>query len=85
MYDLIRDGVDPNGTDRHGWTALHWATSKGHSAVLEVLIDNDSDVNAADFINGWTPLHLSAINNQLGAAETLLDAGASSTFIMVRI
>lgn len=77
VYDLIRDGVDPNGTDRHGWTALHWATSKGHSAVLEVLIDNDSDVNAADFINGWTPLHLSAINNQLGAAETLLDAGAS--------
>ena len=75
IHKYLRDGVDVNGTDRHGWTALHWASSKGDIDIIEKLIFNEADVNCADHLNGWTPLHLTAINHQPEAASYLIEQG----------
>lgn len=41
--------INVNIKDLHGWTALHDATRKGHSEVLEhLLVVNDIDVNITD-------------------------------------
>jgi ankyrin repeat protein len=49
------------------WRALHIAVSYGHAETAKVLLDAGADVNAkasADF----TPLHVAAWCNRLGAA-----------------
>jgi hypothetical protein len=75
IHKYLREGVDVNCTDRHGWTALHWASSKGDLDIIEKLVMNEADVNCADHLNGWTPLHLAAINGQNDAATYLIEQG----------
>lgn len=52
--------------DRHGWTPLHWAASKGNTEIMEILLEHRTSINpnlkpylnAMDAITGWTPLHV---------------------------
>ena len=60
---LLHSGASYNCRDRHGWTPLHWAASKGYDGVVSILIDAAGErckryVNSADDITGWTPLHV---------------------------
>lgn len=48
-------GVDVNGADNRGNTALHDAVRVGHSAVVELLASRGADLNAANG-QGQTPL-----------------------------
>jgi hypothetical protein len=65
----LRKGANYFYRDRHGWTALHWAASKGFDDIIEALIDHVKSkgrniakyVNAQDTLTGWTPLHVSAV------------------------
>jgi len=71
--------------DRHGWTPLHWAASKGYIEIIELLLDHVKNsnksvsryVNAQDKITGWTPMHVACINCQLEVVEILLKHKAS--------
>lgn len=53
--------------DRHGWTALHWAASKGNEELAEAILSHvqgtgrnlSKFVNAQDKISGWTAMHVS--------------------------
>lgn len=71
VKQLLKNGGDPLARDRHGWTPLHWAASKGYEEVAEALIRhriaNDKSVkkmvNAVDNITGWTPLHVSILSD----------------------
>lgn len=42
--------------DRHGKTGLHIASMHGHYQMVEILLGQGAEINAADK-NGWTPLH----------------------------
>lgn len=43
----LREGGDVNAAGGEGWTALHYAASRGHVHVLERLADQpDIDLNA---------------------------------------
>ncbi|MCA8927016.1 MAG: ankyrin repeat domain-containing protein [Alphaproteobacteria bacterium] len=54
-----------------GWTPLHVAVARDHVETMKALLDGGADVNAtasADF----TPLHVAAWYNRLGAATSVL-------------
>jgi hypothetical protein len=63
---LLSKGAWHFARDRHGWTPLHWAASRGYNEIIEILVDHRSAskkivksyVNAKDLITGWTPLHV---------------------------
>lgn len=63
---LIGQGANLDLIDQHGWTALQYASAKGHTRVVELLIAAKADINAKAPGNK-SLLHLAAEN---GHAET---------------
>jgi ankyrin repeat protein len=61
---LLRGGARLLCRDGHGWTPMHWASSRGHVAVINELLDACPNsrlkrlVNTKDHLSGWTPLHV---------------------------
>jgi ankyrin repeat protein len=48
-------GANVNAPNTYGWTALYWASSRGHKEIVELLIANGADVNQTSD-RGDTPL-----------------------------
>lgn len=48
VQNLIATGIDPNGADYDGRTALHIAACEGHTKIVEYLISRKSNVDALD-------------------------------------
>jgi ankyrin repeat protein len=42
--ELIASGVDVNGHDEQGWTALNFAAGKGDTAFIQLLVENGADI-----------------------------------------
>ncbi len=61
VYQLTHDAnMQPqvvNYPDACGMTALHWAASGGKIGALKILLVNQANVNAQDYIKGRTALH----------------------------
>lgn len=80
LKKLLRSGANPFARDRHGWTPLHWAASRGFNEVIEILLDARQDsgksmpryINSKEFVSGWTPLHAACINTHTQSVELLL-------------
>jgi ankyrin repeat protein len=69
---LIDKGADVN---KPGWTALHYAATHGHLAVMTLLLDKHAYIDAAS-PNGTTPLMMAAGYGTPAAVTLLLEAGA---------
>jgi len=83
MEYLIDQGVDPNGKDREGRTALHRASMSGYSDALKTLIAKGGNVNVQNR-EGETPLHYACSSvmktrNKKDVVTILLEAGADIT------
>ena len=84
---LLDAGADVNAKvtgefpEAEGYTALHYAASKGHEDVVAVLlgrgaaIDSVSEANSSGSVAA-TPLMFAANNGHAAVARTLIDAGA---------
>jgi ankyrin repeat protein len=61
-----------------GQTALHYACEKGHTSIVEKLMDIfEADVERKD-ADGQTPLHYACENGHTSTAELLIDKGKVS-------
>lgn len=69
---LIDKGADVN---KPGWTALHYAATHGHLAVMTLLLDKHAYIDAAS-PNGTTPLMMAAGYGTPAAVTLLLEVGA---------
>lgn len=60
---------------RDGWTPLHWASRVGSLDIVRLLAKYGANVNVKD---RWdtTPLMLTVVGENRGAAETLIELGA---------
>jgi ankyrin repeat protein len=68
---LAKDKTLVAAKTQSGETALHFAARLGHIKVVEVLLSNGANVNAADS-NKFTPLHYAAIYDKSEIVELLL-------------
>ena len=55
----------------HGYTPLHEAVNKGHSIVVQLLLDHNGDLDCRAN-NGYTPLHLAASKGHVDCVRVLL-------------
>ena len=69
---LIARDADINKT---GWTALHYAATNGHLAIIELLLESHAYIDA-ESPNGTTPLMMAAHYGSPAAVKLLLEAGA---------
>ena len=76
VKELLDSGVNINGRDKYGYSALHIASFKALDEMAIFLISKGIDLNIQDK-NGQTILHYTALNNQLSIANAALNLGAS--------
>lgn len=69
---LVAKGADVN---KPGWAPLHYAATKGHLAIMTLLLDNHAYIDA-ESPNGTTPLMMAAFYGTPSAVKLLLEAGA---------
>ena len=75
MQSLLDEGVPISVRDGSGWTALKWAASEGHEAVLKLLLERDAAEAEAEISEGCgTPLHWAAYKGHKACVWRLLTA-----------
>jgi ankyrin repeat protein len=82
---LIEKGANIEAKASNGWTALRWASSNGHEAVVklllekgadvELLLEKGADVDAKDRA-GKTALQRAAENGHEAVVKLLVEKGA---------
>ncbi len=69
---LLKKGIDVNGKDSKGITALQYAAVRGDLLALETLLDHGVDVHSTNY---ELPFRWALRNNHFSAAQMLLDHG----------
>lgn len=72
---LIKRGIDPNGADTYGRTALHYAFGKKNLIFSKMLIDNGADINCRN-VWGRTLAYNAARNGYIEGIKFLMQNGA---------
>lgn len=83
--ELILNGVDVNDRDYAGNTAIHEAALKGHTKIVELLIDNGAIIDIRSGPGDLdTPLIDAATNDHIETVKLLLDRGADPRIFNVQ-
>jgi ankyrin repeat protein len=73
----LQDGADVNTKGDGGWTPLHKACQKGHTAIVKFLLLKGANVHVRDNWLGDTPLSEACKRGDTEIAGLLLDKGAN--------
>jgi ankyrin repeat protein len=73
---LLAKGADVKAKNRVGWTALHAAAMAESRGLAEDLLAHGAEVNAAETIQGRTPLLWAATSGRADLVKLFLDSGA---------
>jgi len=77
---LVAEGCDLDAFDEIAYTPLHYASTRGHIAVMRLLIEAGAGIDARDEEQiGDTPLGAAAQTCTLEVAKILIEAGADPT------
>lgn len=77
---LLKNNVDPNIQNHHGFTALHFAVTIGNPDIIELLLSHGANPNIQDDLAHATALHIAFIDNGCGEIiKLLIDYGANVT------
>ena len=68
---LLKSGAQVDAVSRRGRTPLHDACKRGHSQVLELLVEAGADVAAVDEDN-VSAVYWAAVNNRVAEVVTLI-------------
>jgi hypothetical protein len=60
----LADACSSQVTDNNGDTAVHWAATKGHLDITELLLSHGAALDIANK-QGWTALHRAAFNGRI--------------------
>lgn len=71
-------GVDLETRDSHGRTALMLAVCDGHDRWVSVLLSAGADIEAKDFVRGWTAALFACGSMNGNCLEVLIKAGANT-------
>ena len=63
---------DPNQSDEHLFTPMHWAAMHGHADIVEMLVCKGAKIPTANH-GGDTPLHVAVQFNQTKVVGKLLE------------
>jgi ankyrin repeat protein len=72
---LELDLIDVDMKDSYSFTPLHWASKKGNSGLVKILLEKGSDINSKN-IAGLTALDLASKGSNPEIIKILLEAGA---------
>src|SRR6478736_8851604 len=78
VKELLKKGLDVNGAQGDGSTALHWAATKGDAELAQMLVYAGANVRATTRLGAYTPLYLAAKGGYPDVVRILLAAGADA-------
>jgi hypothetical protein len=76
VKDLVKDGADVNFLDDTGWTALLYASFKGHTEIARFLVKAGANLTAKAAKDGWTPLCCACKRGNMELIRFFLENGA---------
>lgn len=76
VKELLAAGVDVNAPNAYGGTALAFAADKGHTAVVELLLERGANPNSTDRFYNSTPLVWAVTHGHADIVRALLAKGA---------
>ena len=74
---LLAAGADFSDRDDARHAALDYAAINGHLPIITTILRHGADVNSRDGVVGLSALHKAGMENQAGAVDTLVKAGAA--------
>ncbi|PSN50051.1 hypothetical protein C0J52_04221 [Blattella germanica] len=81
LMTLLCKNSDINATDKRGWTALFYATSRRRETAVRFLLHYRADVSKRSLENGYSVLMVAAASGKIGIVRLLLQYGANPAIV----
>src|SRR5580698_4902243 len=81
VTSLLKEGVDIDGAQGDGSTALHWAAFNDDLETAKMLLAAGANVKVTTREGAITPLFMACTNGNAAIIEALLKAGADVHFV----